>query len=539
MDIMSTDKAGSSVVSLPEEKEVPLLQGMALASVLIGLLLTLLLEALDMTVVGTAMPRIVGSLHGLERYSWVVTAYLLTSVTVIPLVGKFSDQFGRKGFLIIGTMVFLLGSILAGLAQSIEQLIVFRALQGLGAGMGTSLAFTAVADLFPPGERARWQGLFGAVFGISSLVGPELGGWIADHGPLLGSLVTDQTRWRWIFYLNLPLGVAALLMLAIWLPAHLSVPRASTSSWAALRRVDVLGAVLSAAATICLLLGLTWGSSHSFPWNSPQVVGILVGAAIILVLFFLVESRVAEPVIPLRIFRNRPFTLAVLISLLQGMAMLGLVLYLPLFFQGVLGFSSTATGALMTPQAVGTVVGSMLAGFAINLLKRSRVVAIAGSFVLLIGSLLITQMSPLISAVEAVAYTALAGIGLGTFFTILTLSVQNAVPPTQLGVATGLGNYLRQMGLMLGGALVGAVVTAQLPVNLTAHLPSTAADKLVLATALQHGFALAVVFCLATFLLTFFLKDVPMSTSSWGKPDNANDTHQAPAVEENITIMAS
>src|SRR5579863_8833794 len=220
------------------------IHGIALISVLVALMLTLLLEALDQTIVGTALPRIVGELQGFDRYTWVVTAYLLASTTMIPIVGKLSDQFGRKWFFIAGVVVFLLGSVLSGAAQTMNQLIAFRALQGLGAGTGIALVFTVVGDIFPPAERARWQGMFSAVYGFSSVVGPTIGGWLTDHGPLLGSLVTDATRWRWVFYVNIPIGILALAALLIFLPTNLSRNASARVSRASLRRIDFLGAIL-------------------------------------------------------------------------------------------------------------------------------------------------------------------------------------------------------------------------------------------------------------------------------------------------------
>src|SRR5258708_1499119 len=216
------------------------LNGYRLATVLGALMLTLLLEALDQTVVGTATPKIIGSLNGFNRYTWVVTAYLLASVTIIPIVGKLSDQFGRKSFFIVGVVLFLLGSALSGAAQTLEQLIAFPPLQGLGAGFGISLVFTVVGDIFPPAERAKWAGIFTAVYGLSSVAGPTLGGWLADNGPLVGSFVTETTRWRWVFYVNLPIGLIALLALVAFLPANISVRTGPHRGWAALRRVAFL-----------------------------------------------------------------------------------------------------------------------------------------------------------------------------------------------------------------------------------------------------------------------------------------------------------
>src|SRR5436305_6086213 len=254
------------------------LHGMALIAVITALMLTLLLEALDQTVVGTALPKIIGSLQCFDRYTWAITAYTLASTTMIPVVGKLSDQFGRKWFLIVGTTIFLLGSVLAGASQTMNQLIAFRALQGLGAGIGIALAFVVVADIFPPAERAKWQSLFGVVYGFANLVGPTLGGWLTDHGPLVGTLVTETTRWRWVFYVNVPIGIIALAALLIFLPANISARSSDHTRWAAVRRIDFPGALLSAAGTVCLLLGLTWGSNAIFEWSSLQVISILVAA---------------------------------------------------------------------------------------------------------------------------------------------------------------------------------------------------------------------------------------------------------------------
>src|SRR5579884_3220581 len=280
------------------------IHGFALVSILVALMLTLLLEALDQTVVGTALPRIVASLQGFDRYTWVVTAYLLTSTMMVPLIGKLSDQFGRKWFLVVGVVIFLLGSVLSGASQTMNQLIAFRALQGLGAGVGLALVNTVIGDIFTPAERAKWQSLFGAAYGFSNLVGPTFGGWLTDHGPLLGALVTDATRWRWVFYINLPLGLIALIALLIFLPTNVSVRSSSLKGWAALRQVDFLGAILSAAASICLLLGLSLGSAQGTGWTSPQVLGLLTSGVILFALFFVVERRVAEPILPLNLFRN-------------------------------------------------------------------------------------------------------------------------------------------------------------------------------------------------------------------------------------------
>src|SRR5258706_4254676 len=354
----------------------PRLRGFALISVMTALMLTLLLEALDQTIVGTAMPRIIEQSHSLSRYSWVVTAYILASMTMIPIVGKLSDQCGRKWFLLSGTALFLLGSILAGASQSMDQLIIFRAVQGLGSGIGIALIATIMADLFPPDQRAKWSGLFGLVYGVSNLLGPTIGGWLAEHGPLLGNLVTESTRWRWVFYINFPVGLVAVMALLSFLPANLSVRTSAWNGWESLRRIDFLGAILCAAVTICLMLGLTWGGEQISAWTSTPVLSMFAAAILLFVRFLFSEGRAYHPNPPLFPFHNAIFSVGASLSLLQNMVLLGLALYLPLFFQGVLAVSPTSAGLVMTPFSVSMVVGAVLSTQAMGRLKRYRVVGI-------------------------------------------------------------------------------------------------------------------------------------------------------------------
>ena len=577
------------------------IHGFALVSILVALMLTLLLEALDQTVVGTALPRIVGELQGFDRYTWVVTAYLLASTTMIPIVGKLSDQFGRKWFFIAGVVIFLLGSALSGASQTMNQLIAFRAVQGLGAGTGIALVFTVVGDIFPPAERARWQGIFSAVYGFSSVVGPTVGGWLTDHGPLLGNLVTDATRWRWVFYINLPIGIVALAALLIYLPANISVRSSRYSGWAAVRRIDFPGAALASAATICLLLGLTWGGDQTYDWVSAQVIGTLVAAGILYIAFFIVERFAAEPVLPLSLFRNQVFSAGSTLSLLQGMVLLGLVIYLPLYLQGVLGQSATNSGEVITPLTVSLVVGAGLSGFVVAMLKRYQAITILGAIIMSVGVFLMSRMTVSTGLLEAVIYMVVAGVGIGIFFSVLTLAVQNALPRTQLGVGTGAVRYLSQLGSTLGVAIVGTVVnntissdivnrlpagavkqltpaglkfatnpqvlinstyrdtvvktaegfaqrvaiaqaTANIPpgprhdqvaaaaaaqaIQQTQHLLSQVFEalKLSLAVAIQHGFVTILFFCIATIVVAFFLKDVPLAKEFREEPGETGAT---------------
>ena len=558
------------------------IHGLALISVLAALMLTLLLEALDQTIVGTALPKIVGYLHGFDRYTWVVTAYLLASTTMVPIVGKLSDQFGRKWFFIAGVIVFLTGSILSGASQSMNQLIAFRALQGLGAGTGIALVFTVVGDIFPPAERARWQGIFGAVYGFSSVVGPTAGGWLTDHGPLLGHFVTDETRWRWVFYVNLPIGLVALAAIMIYLPHNISVRSTRFQGWAAVKRIDFLGAALASAATICLLLGLTWGSDQTYAWGSAQVVGALVVAGVLYAAFFLTERKAAEPILPLDLFRNQVFSAASVLALLTGAALLSLVIYLPLFLQGVLRESATNSGVVITPLTISLTLGSTFCAIAIARSGRYQRFTIAGASVLTVGVFLMTFWTSKTSLLVAGVEMVIAGFGLGVFFAVLTLAVQNALPRTRLGVGTGAVTYLRALGQTLGVAIVGTVVNNTIASDIQHRLPAAAkqfippqalkaftnpqvlisqdyhnqvvaqahqsapaafqgqVDTLLgqiftalrqsLATAIQHGYIVVLCFCVAILVATFFLKDVPLAREFRDDPAERGHSAAAPDV---------
>ncbi len=573
----STPDTGSVSGKPPAQSGGRRLHGVALVSVLAALMLTLLLEALDQTIVGTALPKIIAELQGFDRYSWVVTAYLIGSTTMIPIVGKLSDQFGRKWFFVAGVCIFLLGSALSGTAQTMNQLIVFRVIQGLGAGTGIALVYTVVGDIFPPAERARWQGIFGAVYGFSSVVGPTIGGWLTDHGPLVGTFVTDATRWRWVFYVNIPVGIVALVMLLIYLPANISARSTTYRGWAAVRRIDFAGSALASAATICLLLGLTWGGDQTYDWASPQVVGVLVGAVALYAAFFFVERVAVEPILPLDLFKNQVFAADAALSLLTGMVLLSLAIYLPLFLQGVLRESATNSGAVITPLTLSLVVGASLAGIVIGRLQRYQAVTIVGAVLMTIGTILMTCWTPSTSLLTATINMIIAGLGLGMFFPVLTLAVQNALPRTRMGVGTGAVTYLRSLGQTLGVAIVGSVVNNTLATEIPKYLPANAkflppaalkalenpqllitdgaqqqairqgiaaqvarlqpgqgyaqavaritqqtetlipqvfdAVRHALATAITRGFMVVVVFCVVLLICTFFLKDIPLATS--------------------------
>jgi EmrB/QacA subfamily drug resistance transporter len=438
------------------------LRGWGLATVLAGLMLTLLLSALDQTIVGTALPRIIGDLHGFDRYTWVVTSYLLTSTTMIPIMGKLSDQFGRKWFLITGVVIFLIGSALSGASQTMNQLIIFRGVQGIGAGTLLALVFTLVGDIFPPAERARWQGLFASVFALASVIGPAAGGWI-----------TDNASWRWVFYINLPVGLAALIMLIVWLPMNISLRNIRYTGWAAVRRIDIAGTLTAAGATVCLLLGLTWGGV-TYPWNSAPVIGILASAGALFLAFFIVERFAVEPILPLDLFRNQVFAAGALLALAVGMALFAMAIYLPLFIQGVLGQSATNSGAAITPLTVTMAVGAAIGGLIIARIGRYQWLAVLGAIVLAIGAFLLTRMDVSTPLLRVTANMIVVGAGLGMLQPVMTLAVQNAIPRYRLGVGTGAVSYLRSMGSTLGTALLGTVVDNTIASDLPRHLPAAA-----------------------------------------------------------------
>jgi MFS family permease len=482
-----------------------------------ALMVTLLLEALDQTVVGTAMPRIIATLHGFDRYTWTVTAYLLASTTMLPIAGALSDRFGRKVFLLGGTCLFLAASLLCGVAQSIDELIAFRALQGLGAGAGISLVFAAVSDIVPEEGRARWQGILGSVYGLASVDGPTLGGWLADHGPLLPLLVTDGTRWRWVFFVNLPVGAVALAALTVWYPGHWRIDMALSSRGldggtllrgSALRRltrfarrrhdegvgarVDIVGSIVIAAMTCSLLIGLTWLGEGVRMWAAPRVWLALGLAVLLAVLLVVVERRAREPVLALDLFHDRLFAANALLTFFLWMALFGMAFYVPLFLQGVLRASPTTAGLVMTPFSLSIVAGNALAGVVIGRMRRYAGVAVAGAIVMTAGLALLAQMSAEIPLVAVAVFVVIAGFGMGVLFTATAVVVQTVLPPTRLGAGFGVTRYLGQIGGVLGLALVGAVVSVGFGGALQRTLPPAA--RLSLAVAIRHGLIAGLVF---------------------------------------------
>ena len=406
-----------------------------------ALLLGLLLAALDQTIVSTALPTIVSDLGGLEHLSWVVTAYLLASTAATPLWGKLGDQYGRKKLFQTAIVIFLIGSALCGMAQNMPELIAFRAVQGLGGGGLIVLSMAIVGDVVAPRERGRYQGLFGAVFGATSVL-----------GPLLGGLFTEHLSWRWVFYVNLPVGVVALAVIA----TALHIPRKSTQ-----HVIDYLGTLLIASVATCLILVASLGGT-TWDWGSPQIIGLIVLGVVLGVAFVAVERRAAEPVLPLKLFRIRTFTLSAIISFIVGFAMFGAMTYLPTFLQVVHGISPTMSGVHMLPMVIGLLLSSTVSGQIVSRTGRWKVFPIAGTAVTAIGLLLLHRLDEHSPTAEMSAYFFVFGLGLGLVMQVLVLIVQNAVSYEDLGVATSGATFFRSIGASFGVAIFGTVFASRL-----------------------------------------------------------------------------
>ena len=418
--------------------------------VIIGaLMLGLFLAALDQTIVSTALPTIVADLHGASHLSWVVVAYLLAATVSTPLWGKLGDQYGRKVFFQAAILIFLAGSVCSGLSHTMVQLIGFRALQGLGGGglmVGTQ---AIVGDIVPPRDRGRYQGLFGAVFGVASVA-----------GPLLGGVFVEQLSWRWIFYINVPIGAVALLVVASRVPGHM-------------RRIhhviDYLGTVFLVLAAGCLVLFTSLGGT-TYRWGSPQIIGLGVAGVVFTGIFALVERRATEPVLPLHLFSDRTFSVANFVGFIVGFAMFGSITYLPAFFQIVRGESPTISGLQLLPLMAGMLVVSIGSGQIISKTGRYRIFPIVGTFGITIGLFLLSRMGVSTGTAAAAFYMLVLGLGLGAVMQVLVLIVQNAVPYSELGVATSGATFFRSIGGSFGAAIFGAVFSNVLVGNLARHL---------------------------------------------------------------------
>jgi EmrB/QacA subfamily drug resistance transporter len=440
-----------------------------LIGTIIGLQLTLLLAALDQTIVSTAMPSIIGQLNGFERYAWVTTSFMLTSTIAVPIFGKLSDIYGRKWFFLGGSVLFVLASALCGAAgqlplpgDGMNQLIAFRGLQGLAAGIITGLTFTIIGDIFPPAERGKYQGLFAAIWGLASVFGPTLGGWI-----------TDNLSWRWVFYVNLPVGAAAIAVVFFAFPYFR--PRGVR------RAIDWAGVATLTAGLVPLLLALTWAGDLRYGWGAPRVLAFFAIAAVMLAAFLAVERRAAEPILPLSLFRSPVIAISLVALFLSGVGMFGAILFLPLFMQQVIGVSATQSGSLLTPMMLMLVVGSIVSGQLISRLGRYKVLAVVGMAIMAAGLALLAGMGADTTRTVVVRNMMVVGIGLGLVMPLYTLVVQNAAPQSQIGVATAATQFFRSIGGTVGAAVLSSVLLGRYNDFFARNAPAGAAPDLLAA----------------------------------------------------------
>jgi EmrB/QacA subfamily drug resistance transporter len=505
-----------------------------------GLLLVMLMAALDQTIVATALPTIVGDLGGLSHISWVVTAYLLAQTAVTPLYGKLGDMFGRKIVLQVGLVVFLIGSALCGISQSLDELIAFRALQGLGGGGLMVSAQAAIGDVVPPSERGRYTGLFGAVFGLASVMGPLLGGFLTGH-----------LSWRWIFYVNLPIGVLALFVLAATLPS---------ASQRVHHVVDYLGTLLLAAGLSAIVLATSLGG-NSYAWGSPVIIGLAVGGVLALVAFVFAERRAAEAVLPLRLLTNRVFSVTSAVGFVVGFALFGAVTYLPLFLQVVKGASPTGSGLQLLPLMGGLLITSIGSGQLITRTGRYKPFPIAGTAVMTVGLYLLSTMGPSSGHLAIFGFMFVLGLGLGMVMQVLVLAVQNAVDYSDLGVATSGATLFRSIGGSLGTAALGAIFSNRLSSQLESVLPAgragssnavstisaKAIDKLpptlregylhAFTNSLSTVFEVAAAVAVVAFAFSWFIRQLPLrETVATG---DLGDTFATPRDTDSLAVIVN
>jgi len=459
-----------------------------------GIIITMFMAALDATIVGTAMPRLVADLNGFELYAAVTTVYLLATTVVVPIVGKLSDLYGRKPFLLAGVLIFIGGSALCGAAQTMPQLVLFRGLQGIGGGFSQAMAFTTIADLFPPSRRGRVSGMLGAVFGLASVTGPAVGGFL-----------TDGPGWRWCFYVNVPIGALAFAILLFGFPHLVKRRKEHTIDW--------MGAVTLILSMVPILLALEWGG-RTYPWRSPEVIALAGFGLVMFVVFLIVETKAPEAIMPPRLFRDRVVGNAACAAMLMAVAMFGATLFIPLFIQSVIGASATRSGALLTPMMTTMVLASGFAGFHVTRKGKYKALSVFGLVAATAGLFMLSQAGTASYSSVVVAMIVL-GAGLGVTLPIFSLAVQNAVPPSQAGMATATVQFVRSLGGSLGAAIFGAVLANRYAPGLSAGEDALArAPKEVLAAALHDVFLVATLLVGLGIIATVRLVDIPLRTTN-------------------------
>lgn len=488
--------------------------------IMVGLALGMLIASLDQTVVGTSLPRIVAELGGMSLFAWVITAYLLSETITTPIWGKMSDRVGRKPIFMTGMAIFLAGSILAGFSNSMEMLIICRFIQGIGSGALMPVAMATVADLYAPTERAKIQGLLGAVFAVATII-----------GPLLGGFIVDNTTWRWVFYVNLPVGVAAIAVTSLKFPNQVK---------SIFKRIDFPGIAALSASLASILLVITWGGV-TYAWDSVEIIGLSTLAVATLGLFIFLERKAEDPVIPLRLFKISVFTLCCIGLMLVGLGMFGVVSYLPTFLQTVIGMSATNSGTTLIPLMVGLMGTSIAGGF---IMKRTgyKILMIAGPIISAIGMFLLATLGAGSSQTSAIAYLIVIGAGMGLVMSNYTVAAQNMMRKADIGAATSTLTLFRGLGATIGVSFLGAIVNNQmiaqlnknLPTGAAAMLPTTDATnlgqllltphttipapiidaiRLSLGNSLTYMFTIGAVIVLIGVVVGLMIKDVPLKTA--------------------------
>ena len=417
-----------------------------------GVLLAIFLGSLDQTIVGTAMPRIIADLGGFTHYTWITTAYMIASTVAVPIAGKLIDIYGRKPLYLIGLTIFVVFSLCCGLSQAMTSIIIFRGLQGIGAGIMIANAFTVIGDMYPPAERGKYQGMVTAVYGVSAVIGPMLGGFL-----------TDSISWHWVFFINVPLGLVIIGLFIVFFP-HLLPENVN-------RKVDYAGVVTLTLAVVTAMLALSWGGVD-YDWLSATIIGMFIFAAVMAVVFVFIEKRSESPIIPLSLFQNRIVSIALTVTFITGIGMFGSIIFIPLFFQGVLGASATTSGSFIIPMSLGMVVGAFGSG---QMLSRTgghyRIHGIFGLAIMAAGMFLLSLITPGSSYVTVMIYTIITGLGMGITMPLYTIAVQNAVPYQVMGIATSSVPFFRAIGGSFGLALYGSVLNNQFAANFMKNLP--------------------------------------------------------------------